>query len=164
MPLAKYASLLLLPCIAAAQTPAALQISGPISGLGQPFSLTADALHGMKHDTLTVTNGHTHAKETYTGVPLLALLQKAGAPVDGAFKGKALSDYVIATGSDGYKAVLALAEIEPGFHPGTVLVADTLDGKPLDAKQGPFKLVVSEDAKPSRAVHNLVKVELKQAE
>ncbi len=161
MSIAGYASLiLLLPTMVVAQTPAELRVSGP----GQPFTVTLDALRGMKHDTLSVTNGHTHEKETYTGVPLLALLQKAGAPVDGAFKGKALSEYVVATGSDGYKAVLALAEVEPGFHPGTVLVADSLDGKPLDAKEGPFKLVVSEDAKPARAVHNLVKVELKQAE
>ncbi len=79
-------------------------------------------------------------------------------------KGKALGEYIVATGSDGYKAVLALAEIEPGFHPGTVMVADSLDGKPLDAKEGPWKLVVSEDAKPARSVHNLVRVEVKQAQ
>ena len=160
MSIAGYASLLLLPTMLVAQTPAELRVAGP----GQPFTVTLDALRGMKQESVTVTNGHTHAQETYTGVPLLTLLAKAGAPVDGTFKGKAISEYVVATGSDGYKAVLALAEIEPGFHPGMVLVADTLDGKPLDAKEGPFKLVVSEDAKPARAVHNLVKVELKQAE
>ena len=43
-------------------------------------------------------------------------------------------------------------------------MADTLDGKPLDSKEGPFKLVVEEDQKPARWVHNLVKLELKQAQ
>jgi hypothetical protein len=68
---------------------------------------------------------------------------------------------VVATGSDGYKAILALAEAEPDFHPGDVIVADTMDGKPLDAKIGPFRLVVSEDRRPARSVRNLVSVELK---
>ncbi len=139
--------------------PAALTL---VAGQEKSFDLAAFA--ALPHKTLTVENGHTHAKESYSGVLLIDLLAPLGAPAGAAVKGKALSEYVVATGSDGYKAVLAIAEIEPGFHPGTVLVADALDGKPLDAKEGPWKLVVSEDAKPARSVHNLIKVELKQAE
>jgi hypothetical protein len=67
----------------------------------------------------------------------------------------------VATGSDGYKAVLALGEVDPSFHPGEVLVADTMDGKPLDAHSGPFKLVVTEDKRPARSVRNLASIELK---
>ncbi len=92
------------------------------------------------------------------------LMAQVGMPAAKDVHGKALSEYIVATGADGYKAVLALAEAEPDFHPGDVLVADTLDGKPLDAKEGPFKLVVSEDKRPARSVHNLVKLELKQAQ
>ena len=128
------------------------------------MTLTGSDFHALPHTTLTVTNGHSGARETYSGVPLIELLEKVGAPAPQAVKGKVLSDYIIATGSDNYHAVLALAEIEPGFHPGTVLVADTLNGKPLDTKEGPLKLIVEEDQKPARWVHNLVKVELKQAE
>ncbi len=131
---------------------------------GQEKELTPPAFAALPHQTLAVENGHTHAHESYSGVPLIDLLAPLGAPAGGAVKGKVLSEYIVATGSDGYKAVLALAEAEPGFHPGMILVADTLDGKPLDAKEGPFKLVVSEDTKPARSVHNLVRVELKQAE
>ena len=131
---------------------------------GQEKELTPAAFAALPHQTLTVENGHTHARESYSGVPLIDLLAPLGAPAGGVVKGKALSEYIVATGADGYKAVLALAEAEPGFHPGMVLVADTLGGKPLDAKEGPFKLVVSEDTKPARSVHNLVRLELKQAE
>jgi hypothetical protein len=60
--------------------------------------------------------------------------------------------------------VLALAETEPDFHPGDVLVADTMNSKPLDAKTGPFRLVVSDDKRPARSVRMLVSVELKSAE
>ena len=78
--------------------------------------------------------------------------------------GKALAEYVVATGSDGYRAVLALAEIDPEFHPGEVLVADAMDGKPLNAKTGPFRLIVTEDKRPARSVRSLISIEVKSAE
>jgi hypothetical protein len=126
-------------------------------------TLSADALKTLPHTTITVHNPHTNAEETYSGVPLIDLLVKEGVPHGHDLRGKALSDYVVATGSDGYKAVLALAEVDPDFHPGEVLVADSMDGKPLD-KAGPFRLVVSEDKRPARSVHNLVSIEVRQAE
>ncbi len=135
-----------------------------IHGLGQQTTLSLDALHAMKHVSVTVTNGHSHAKETYSGVPLIELLEKVGAPGPAAVRGDVLADYIVATGSDNYHAVLALAETEPGFHPGTIIVADSLDGKPIDSAQGPLKLIVEEDRKPARWVRNLVRLDLKQAE
>jgi DMSO/TMAO reductase YedYZ molybdopterin-dependent catalytic subunit len=71
---------------------------------------------------------------------------------------------VVATGADGYRAVLALTKADPSFHPGAVLVADTMDGKPLDPHSGPFKLVVTEDKRPARSVHNLASIELKSVQ
>ncbi len=136
-----------------------------IAGAGlTPQSLTLPDFKALPHTTITAHNGHTNTDESYSGVPLTSLLAKAGAPTGKDLHGKALSDYIVVTGSDGYKAVLALAETDPGFHPGDVLVADTLNGQPLDAKTGPFKLVVSEDKRPARSVHSLVSIELKTAE
>jgi hypothetical protein len=117
-------------------------------------------LKAMPHITVTFHNAHTNADETYSGVRLADLLGKLGAPLGSELRGKALANYVIATGSDGYRAVFALAEIDPSFHPGEVLVADQMNGKALDEHSGPFKLVVTEDKRPARSVRNLVKVEL----
>jgi hypothetical protein len=122
------------------------------------------ALKAMPHKTISFHNVHTNADETYSGVPLIDLLASLGIPHGKELHGKGLSDYIVATGSDGYKAVLALAEVDPEFHPGDVIVADTMDGKPLDAKNGPFKLVVTEDKRPARSVHGLVSIEVKAAE
>jgi len=113
--------------------------------------------------TVTIHDHHTNADETYSGVPLIDLLAKLGVPHGADLKGKALGTYVVATGSDGYKSVVALGELDPEFHPGVVLIADTMDGKPLD-KAGPFRLVVTEDKRPARSVRNLVKVEVRTAE
>ncbi|HTW56884.1 MAG TPA: molybdopterin-dependent oxidoreductase [Terriglobales bacterium] len=128
--------------------------------LQAPLRFTATELKAMPHTTVTIHNSHTNADETYSGVQLADLLAKVGAPLGGDLRGKALANYVVATGSDGYKAVLALAEVDPSFHPGEVLVADTMNGKPLDAHSGPFKLVVTEDKRPARSVRNLVSIEL----
>lgn len=76
-------------------------------------------------------------------------------------RGKALAQYIVASGTDGYQTVLALGEVDPSFHPGEVVVADTMDGQPLDAHSGPLKLVVTEDKHPARSVRNLVEIELK---
>jgi hypothetical protein len=130
----------------------------------EPLRLSAADLKAMMHISVTYHNFHTNADETYSGVRVADLLAKVGAPLGSDLRGKALADYVIATGTDGYKAVLALAEVDPSFHPGDVIVADTMNGKPLDEHNGPFKLVVTEDNRPARSVRNLVSIELKSAQ
>jgi hypothetical protein len=126
-----------------------------------PIALSAADLKSMPHIAVTIHNSHTNADETYSGIRLADILERLKAPLGSELRGPALASYVVATGSDGYKAVLALAEVDPSFHPGEVIVADAMDGKALDAHNGPLKLVVTEDKRPARAVRNLVSIELK---
>jgi hypothetical protein len=128
-----------------------------------PLRLSTAELKPMAHITVMFHNSHTNADETYSGVRLSDLLARLGAPLGDALRGKALAGYVVATGSDGYQSVLAMGEIDPGFHPGEVIVADAMDGKPLDGHNGPLKLVVSEDKRPARSVRNLVQIDWKMA-
>lgn len=130
---------------------------------GQRGVFTPATLKEYPHQTVTIFDHHTNAQETYSGVPLVELLAKLGVPHGNDLMGKVFADYLVATGADGYRSVIALGEVDPEFHPGTVLIADTMDGKPLD-KAGPFRLVVSEDKRPARSVRNLVKVELRTAD
>lgn len=129
-----------------------------------PWRLSAADLKALPHMSVTVHNPHTNAEETYSGVRLADLLTKMNAPLGNDLHGVALANYIVAAGSDGYKAVLALGEVDPSFHPGEVIVADAMNGKPLDEHNGPFKLVVTEDKRPARAVRNLVSIELKVAQ
>jgi hypothetical protein len=175
---ATIAALLVISCVAAApQSLSAQAMPAPLaaSSTDAPIlrlsvtpnhfeSLNAADLGALPHKTITCHNAHTNADETYSGVPLTDLLAKYGVPTGDKLHGKPLSEYLLATGSDGYKAVLALAETDPSFHPGDVIVADTVGGKPIDAKDGPFRLIVSEDKRPARCVHNLVSIELRTAE
>jgi hypothetical protein len=120
-------------------------------------------LKAMPRTTVSVHNEHAKADETYSGVRLADLLAKMGVPLGKDFRGVALTYYIVASGSDGYQVVLALAEVDPAFHSGEVIVADTMNGTALDQKSGPFKLVVTEDKRPARWVRSLVSLELKSA-
>jgi hypothetical protein len=126
-----------------------------------PTGLSLAQLKALPHISVTVHNSHANADETYSGVRLADILTPVGAPLGKELHGIALVSYLVATGSDGYQAVFALAEVDPSFHPGEVLVADTMNGKPLDAHSGPLKLVVTEDKRPARSVRNLTTIELK---
>jgi len=131
-------------------------------GLHVPVALSPAEFRALPHVTITVHNAHTNADETYSGVPLAALLAKLDAPLGEHLRGKALAGYIIASGSDGYSVVLSIAEADPSFHDGQILVADTRDGQPL-GKSGPFQLIASEDKRPARWVHNLVSISLQDA-
>jgi hypothetical protein len=135
--------------------------------------LTADPYHAavvlspadfraLPHITITAHNSHTNAAETYSGVPLATLLAKVNAPLGKELHGEAMTSCVIATGSDGYSVVLSLAEVDPSFHEGQVLVADTRDGQPL-GENGPFQLIVPDDKRPARWVHNLNSITVQHA-
>jgi hypothetical protein len=125
--------------------------------------LKAAQFKGLPQVSITVHNPHSDTQETYSGVRVADLLGLVGAPLGKEFHGVALAAYLIFHGSDGYEAVLALAEVNPEFHPGDVIVADSMNGKPLDAKSGPFKLVVTEDKRPARWVRSLDTIALKFA-
>ncbi len=127
----------------------------------EKFRITPEELKGMRRKTVTVHNPHANADETYEGVELGDLLLKYGAPMGKELRGEAMGYYVVATGTDGYRAVFSLAEVDPSFHPGDVLVVDTMNGKALDARTGPLRLVATEDTRPARGVRNLVALEVK---
>jgi hypothetical protein len=117
----------------------------------KPVVLSAAEFKAVPHISVTIHNTNTNADEEYSGGRLSDLLIKIGAPLGSELRGKALANYIVATGSDGYGTVLALGEVDPSFHQGEVLVADTMNGKPLDAHSGPYKLVVTEDKRPARS-------------
>lgn len=131
---------------------ARLAVTGDVD---KPLSLSLTDLDGLPRQILRVANEHEHKAETYQGVPLSEILKRAGVPQGEALRGPALAMYVRAEGADGYTAVFALAELDSSVQDSGVLVADTLDGQPIPAKLGPFRLVVPHDKRPARWVRML---------
>jgi hypothetical protein len=124
-----------------------------------PISYSPAEFRALPHVEIKLHNEHTNSDETYSGVPLATLLAQANVPLGKELRGEALTSYLIVSGSDGYSVLLSLAEVDPSFHAGQVLVADTRNGQPL-GDHGPFELIVSDDKRPARWVHNLNSIAL----
>ena len=106
-----------------------------------PLALSIADLKKMPRKTVTVMNPHEKKMETYEGVLLEDLLQRAGAMHGEQLRGLALSMYVVAEATDGYRVVFSLAELDSGFSESDVLVADTMDDAPLDSTIGPLRFM-----------------------
>jgi hypothetical protein len=123
----------------------------------QSLALSLEDFAKLPHKTISVHNAHSKADESYSGVLLSDLLEKVN--VKDEMGSKAMSKYIITTGADGYRVVYSVAEVLPKLHTGDVLVADSMNGKPL-GEDGQFKLISSEDKRPYRWVRNLVSIEV----
>jgi hypothetical protein len=143
----------------------ALALAGPASALtlkglaaGQVKEIGPAEFANLPHASLKV---EIHGKmRTFEGVPMLELLRSVGAPWGDTLTGKDLSDVALVTCQDGYKVAYSLGEIDPGTAKGQVLVADRVDGAPLDARSGPFQIVVEGDARPARYARMVTGIEL----
>ncbi|MBI1407462.1 MAG: molybdopterin-dependent oxidoreductase [Caulobacter sp.] len=128
---------------------------------GHETVLTSEALAALPRAAANLRQG---GKSTaYEGPTLSAVLRAAGAPVGVKLHGKPLVAYVVVTGSDGYRAILSVAESDPWFSDTPVILADRKADGPLADDEGDFRLVVAGDKRPERAVRMVVKVEVKAA-
>ena len=108
--------------------------------------------------------GHDGSSTVYQGVPLADLLRAAGVMPAERLRGASLRQYVVAEASDGYRAVLALAEADSSYKATTVLVAYEANGAPLDARVGPLQLIVESDRQHGRWVRQLQCIRVAQDE
>jgi DMSO/TMAO reductase YedYZ molybdopterin-dependent catalytic subunit len=132
--------------------PAELRIGGAVS---TPLVLTVADLKKMPRKSISVVNPHDKKKETYEGVLLEEILHRAGVTQGEQLRGRAMATYVVAEAEDGYRVVFSLAELDSGILESEVIVADTMDGGPLVAQQGPFRLVAPHEKRPARWVRML---------
>jgi hypothetical protein len=132
-----------------------------LKGLDSSTVLTAAAIAAAPHEHVAMA-AHGGPAVDYSGPLLSDLLRQAGAPLGVRLHGAGVNDVVFVTGSDRFRAVFSLAELDPSFHTGAkVILADQADGKPLDPKIGPYRLVIDGDQRPARSVHSVVMIEVK---
>jgi hypothetical protein len=56
--------------------------------------------------------------------------------------------------------VFALPEVDPAFALREIILADRRDRKPLDTKEGPFRIVAPGDKKAARWVRQVTELRL----
>ncbi|NBW07256.1 MAG: molybdopterin-binding oxidoreductase [Caulobacteraceae bacterium] len=97
-------------------------------------------------------HGETHVFE---GPLLIDVLKVTGVETGPALRGPALAQAVVVRAADGYTVVFGLAELDPGVRTNRIILADTVDGAPLTAEDGPFRLVAEGDVRPARSVRQV---------
>lgn len=145
------------PLISQAQT--VLTISGEVT---KPLALQATDLTAMPHREV-IANDRDGKEHQYAGIPLVDLLKQAGVTLGGELRGKNLMKYVVIKAIDGYEVLFALPELDPDFTTRTILLADRVDGAPLPAGVGPYRVVVPGEKKLARWVREVKVIEVRFA-
>jgi hypothetical protein len=140
--------------------------SATLSGaVADPTIVTPETLAALNQsttETATYLAGGSPVTDTYTGVSLWNLIQDAGLLTDPATKNDLLGFVVVATGSDGYRAVISLGEIDPAFgnQPDLVAYSDTGGQLGPGGSDGAMRLVLPGDVAGGRYVSNLVSLQV----
>ena len=120
---------------------------------GHATTLTAAQIANAPH---VAVDAHDHAGAAhFEGVPLSAVLALAGVQLGDTLRGPRMAEALLVEAADGYKVAFALAEADPAFATREIILADKRDGKPLDAKEGPYRVVAPGDARPARWVRQV---------
>jgi hypothetical protein len=93
---------------------------------------------------------HSSTPVSFEGVTLKSVLEKAGVTFGESIKGKRLVSCLLVEAADGYRVVIALPELDPAFTDKQVVLALLRDGKPLNEKDGPYRLVIPDEKRMAR--------------
>lgn len=127
---------------------AVVKITGEVTN---PLTIGSADLQQYKQTTVTRKDrdGKDHI---YSGVILSEILAKAGVTLGPELRGENLAKYLLVEASDGYQVLFALAELDKGFTDRAIILADKVDGQPLVAADGPFRIIVQDEKKPARCI------------
>ena len=152
------ALLLCAPAIVCAQaSPAvALRVIGDVP---KHLDLSVADIAAFQRQTIHVTDEKETPAE-YGGVPVAEILEKAGAPLGNSMKGPNMAVGLVAHAPDGYQVLFSLAEFDPAFSDRVILLADRRDGKPLDNREGPLRIIVPGDKRHARWIRGVDTLEV----
>jgi len=141
-----------------AASSASVTVGGEVA---HPLRLDANALAAMPHHDVTAS---AHGQSgTWTGVALADILRAAGVPLGETLRGRNLLLYVRIGAADGYHVVYSLAELDPGFRDNGVILAYLHDGKPMDAHEGPFRVIAPHESRPARWIREVTSIDVLRA-
>ncbi len=124
------------------------------------IAFTPAGFAALPRTECTVPDPHTKVDHHFSGVAVRELLTQAGAPLGAALRGPALQLVVLVRAADGYAVVFSLADFDEAFGNRIILLADRDDGKPLEERHGPLRLVVQGDQKAARWIRQVKSIEV----
>jgi hypothetical protein len=126
---------------------------------GKQVVLNRTDLEGLPHVKVTASE-HSSGPVNFEGVTLKSVLEKAGVSFGESMKGKRLSSCLLVEATDGYRAVIALPELDPAFTDKQTLLAFLRDGKPLGEKEGPYRIVIPDEKRMARWVRQVTTLKI----
>ena len=139
---------------------AASSIDVSVEG-GQTLALSSADLAALPRVEMTALEGGR--SRVFSGVPVSALLERAGLKFGRSLRGAALAQYVVAEGRDGYRVVYALTEFDADFTDQPAILADRKDGQALVADEGPWRLILPREKRGARWVRQVVSLRVRVA-
>lgn len=135
---------------------ARLALTGDVA---RPARMTVDDLlawpqHRVRVSFECATSGTQHHR--FTGPLLHTVLRAAGPGFDPARRKDRLRFLIAVHGTDGHRALLSWAEIDPDFGGAPVLLGVSVDGVPLD-RTGP-QLVLPQDRCGARHISGITSI------
>ncbi len=97
---------------------------------------------------------------TYSGVAVHHLLDRTETPLGESLRAGALQCYVSVEAKDGYRVVFALPELDSEFTDRIILLANEQNGQPLDARNGPYQIIVPDEKRHARWVRMVEKIRI----
>jgi hypothetical protein len=125
---------------------------------GKEVVLNRADLEALPHVKVTASE-HSSGSVSFEGVTLKSVLEKAGVTF-GESMGKRLTNCLLVEAADGYRAVIALAELDPAFTDKQSLLAFLRDGKPLGEKEGPYRIVIADEKRMARWVRQVTTLKI----
>ena len=132
---------------------------------GVTNSYAPEQFKALPHISVKVHNAHNDQDETYSGVPVDTLINRAvgnGASHNPQHVAPNVQ-VIVAGATDNFRVVITLCDTNPQCRSGQAIVADALNDKPL-AADGAFKLILTEDKKPGRWARNLSSLTVKSVD
>jgi hypothetical protein len=125
---------------------------------GKPTQLTRAEVEALPR--IKVTSGSSDRSRIFEGVSLKAVLEGGGVEFGEALKGKRLASCLLVEAADGYRVVIALPEIDTAFTDKQTVLAFLKDGKPLDDKEGPYRIVIPDEKRMARWVRQVTALKI----
>ena len=150
-------ALLMFACVDAfAQSAPALRVIGDVPN---HLALSLADFAALKHSTIHVTDDQGASVE-YAGASIAAILEKSGASLGKQLKGPNMAVGVVASAPDGYHVLFSLAEFDSAFSDRVIILADRRNGKALDNREGPLRIVVPGDKRHARWIRGVNTLEV----
>jgi DMSO/TMAO reductase YedYZ molybdopterin-dependent catalytic subunit len=147
---------------ASPQTDTFLDLRGDVPN---PQRIDATALQKLPRVEIHTNDPRDAGKEmVYAGTPLVEVLKAGGLLRDTGEAGirETVKMTVFIEATDGYRVAFSLAELDPELTDRIVLLADARDGQTLSSREGPLRIIVPKEKRPTRWVRQVKSVTVRK--